>query len=233
MGGNEAQLRNHIVGLLTKDDHKTQTEVRLPGGFRVDILAEKEGVARAIEVKIEPRGITDDIVKCHKLLRLPEITETYVVAPELVLSPDHIAFATSIGIGVICATSSELKWVVTSRRLSGAALRGHGSHPSLVAPGQVFEVEVGVSNDGEKIARDLEARCLPGGPFVLAPGSKRIYKRLSLNPRDSWSIRFLIKAKTEATAGEYPLFATVTARDIPANQRVFYIKVGTASSARI
>ncbi len=45
------------MNLLAKEGHKTKTktEVRLPEGFRVDILAEKDGVIRAIEVKKESR----------------------------------------------------------------------------------------------------------------------------------------------------------------------------------
>jgi len=110
MISNEIQLRNHIVNLLRKDGYETKTEVRLPEGFRVDILAEKNGIIRAIEVKKESRGIADDIVKCQKLLRSPEVTETYVAAPELLISPDHVTFASQIGVGVIIVTGSELKW---------------------------------------------------------------------------------------------------------------------------
>ena len=231
--GDEAQLRNLIVKLLREDGHKTQTEVRLPGGFRVDILAEKEGVARAIEVKRESRGIADDIIKCQKLLRLPEVMEAYIAAPELIISPDHVAFAKSIGVGVICVTGSQLTWVVESWKMKEAGLTGYGSQPSHVTTGEIFQIEAGVRNQGQKIARGLEARCLPGGPFVFAPGSKRKYNRLSLGPGDSWSVQFLIRTKPSATIGEYPLFATITARNIPANDRVFNIKVETAKPKKM
>jgi hypothetical protein len=53
----------------------------------VDIYAKKEGVTRVIKVKKESRGIADDIVKCQKLLQFPEVTEAYVAAPDLLISP--------------------------------------------------------------------------------------------------------------------------------------------------
>lgn len=217
MVSNEIQLRNHIVNLLKKDGHETKTEVRLPEGFRVDILAEKEGVIRAIEVKKESRGIADDIVKCQKLLRLPEVSETYVAAPELIISPDHVTFASQIGVGVIIVTGSELKWEVKSRRAQEAILSGSWTHPSVVKIGATFQVEVSVRNQGEKIARDLEGRCLPAGPFVPASGSKRRYNLSSLNPKNTWRIEFLIRVKPQTKAGTYPLFTTVTAEVVPKN----------------
>ena len=106
-------------------------------------------------------------------------------------------------------------------------MTSYGSQPSHVAPGEIFQIEVGVRNQGEKIARDLEDRCLPGGPFVFATGSPRKYNRLSLGSGDSWSVQFLIRAKPSATPGECPLFAMVTARNTPASERVFNIKVET------
>ncbi len=120
-----------------------------------------------------------------------------------------------------------------SWKLKEASLIGYGSQPSHVATGEIFQIEAGVRNQGQKIARDLEARCLPGGPFVFAPGSKRKYNRLSLGPGDSWSVQFLIRTKPGATIGEYPLFATITARNIPANERVFNIKVETAKPKKM
>ena len=95
---------------------------------------------RAIEVKKESRGIADDIIKCQKLLRLPEVIEAYIAAPELIISPDHIAFAKSVGVGVISITSSQLTWVVESWRRRGASLTGYESQPSHVAPGELKEI---------------------------------------------------------------------------------------------
>lgn len=231
MLNNEAELRNHIADLLRTGGHNAQTEVRLVGGFRVDILAENEGVVRAIEVKVEPRGINDDIIKCLRLIRLPEVTETYVAAPELVISQDQIAFASKLGVGVILATASELKWVVTSSKVQEASLQGGASHPSSVVPGQVFELEIHTENGGGKIARNLAARCILGGPFVSAPGTKKgMYKRSSLDPGDKWSVRFPIKVKTNATSGLYPVFTTIEAQGLQPKQSVFNIKVDTSRS---
>lgn len=228
MVSNEIQLRNHIVNLLTKNGHEIKTEVRLPEGFRVDILAEKDGVIRAIEVKKESRGIADDIVKCQKLLRSPEVSETYIAAPELLISSDHVAFASQIGVGVIVVTGSELKWEVKSRRAREATLSGSWTHPSVVKIGEAFQVEVSVRNQGEKIARNLEGRCLPAGPFVFASGSRRRYILSSLNPKNTWSIEFLIRVKPQTTVGTYPLFTTVTAQNVAPSQNTLGIKVEDA-----
>lgn len=222
---NEAGLRSHVVNLLRQDGYEVQTEVQLPERFRVDIYAQKEGVTRAIEVKRESRGIADDIIKCQKLLQFPEVTEAYVAAPDLLISPDHLVFASSIGVGVISVTSSELKWVAQSWRLEEARLGGSRSYPSSVATGQVFEVKVTVSNQGKKIARHLEGRWLPAGPFAFATGSKRKYARSSLHPDDSWVFQFLIKVRPKTTPGAYPLFTIATAQNVRASESTFNIKV--------
>lgn len=73
-----------------------QKEVRISRGYRVDLLAEKDGISRAIEVKISPRGIMDDISKGYRLLRLPEITEVYVATLSELIDEDHLAYAQQI-----------------------------------------------------------------------------------------------------------------------------------------
>lgn len=70
-----------------------QKEVRISRGYRVDLLAEKDGISRAIEVKISPRGIMDDISKGY---RLPEITEVYVATLSELIDEDHLAYAQQI-----------------------------------------------------------------------------------------------------------------------------------------
>lgn len=230
---NEAELRSHVLKLLRQADYEVQTEVQLPERFRVDIFAKKEDITLAIEVKKESRGIPDDIIKCQKLLRLPEVTEAYVAAPELVISPDHVAFATSIGVGVISVTATELKWVVKSWRLQEARLAGSRGHPASVVAGEVFEVKVAARNDGQKIARDLEARCLPAGPFVFAPGSKRKYNRSSLYPDNSWAVQFHIKVRPAATLGTYPLFTIVTAQNAAPSQSSLSINVRAPDSKEV
>jgi Holliday junction resolvase-like predicted endonuclease len=226
---NETELRNHIANLLKQDGYEIQTEVRFPERFRVDICAKKEGMTLAIEVKKESRGIANDIVKCQKLLQLPEVTEVYVAAPELLISVDHVAFATSLGIGVLSVTSKELQWLVKSRRLNGASLSGSRTYPTSVVAGEVFEVKVDVRNIGQKIARSLEARCLSAGPFAFAPGSKRKFTYSSLHPTDSWGVQFLIRTKPSAATGEYPLFTIVTAQNAPASESSLTIKVESSN----
>jgi len=100
----------------------------------------------------------------------------------------------------------------------------------VVAPSQTFAIEVGVTNRGGKIARHLEARCLPAGPFAFAPGSKRKYTRSSLHPHDSWGVQFLIRVKARTVAGAYPLFTTITAPGIKASDIVPTIKVEVPDS---
>jgi hypothetical protein len=230
---NEAELRGHVLKLLRQADYEVETEVQLPERFRVDIFAKKEDITLAIEVKKESRGIPDDIVKCQKLLHLPEVTEAYVAAPELIISPDHVAFATSIGVGVIGVTATELKWVIKSWRLQEARLAGSRGHPASVVAGEVFEVKVAARNDGQKIARDLEARCLPAGPFVFAPSSKRKYNSSSLYPDNSWTVQFHIKVRPATTPGTYPLFTIVTAQNAAPSQSSLSINVRVPDSKQV
>jgi len=207
----EAELRNLVADLLRAQGHQVRTEVSLPGRFRVDILAEKEDITRAIEVKMSARGIANDISKCQRLLRLPEITEAYVAAPDVFVSWEHTAFAEQVGVGIIKFTESELKWALCSRRLELPKLWTSISHPTSVRPGQTFKLGKSVQNRGQKIARKLQAYWLRTDVFVTAKGGRRLVKRSSLEPDSEWRVEFAIRVKPQTRAGKYPLLSVVVA----------------------
>lgn len=221
----EAQVRDQLVELLRSEGHQVQTEVRLTKGFRIDILAE-EDVVRAIEVKISQRNIFDDISKCSRLLRLPEVTEAYVAAPELLISPDHVAFAKGVGVGIIAFTKSRLDWLVTSRRLKPPELMGSVSCPDTVTAGDTFRLHRGVRNHGQKIARKLEAYWIPSGPFVLPRGHKRRFTRAYLEPEADWRVEFVVKVRAGTKPGKYPLLTTITADNANRSDMLCRIEVG-------
>lgn len=225
----EAELRDLVAGLLRAQGHQVQTEARLPGRFRVDILAEKGGITRAIEIKMVARGIANDVGKCQRLLRLPEVTEAYVAAPDLLVSQDHITFAEYVGVGVIKVTESQLKWVLCSRRLEPAKVMITSmSSPGSVGPGETFKLVTTVGNRGQKVARNLEAHWLPTDVFVTAKGGKRRVRRSFLDPDDAWDMEFAIRVKRQAGAGKYRLLLVVVAGKAQRNDTTVEIEVRAA-----
>jgi Holliday junction resolvase len=222
---NEADVRDFVVNLLRCEGHQVQIETRLSKGYRVDILAEKESVVRAIEVKETRRGISDDISKCCKILRLPEVSEVYVAAPKLLVSPDHVAFAKSVGVGVIAITEEGLKWLLQSSQLKPPQFSGSSGYPILVKSGSIFKLSREVCNSGQKIARNLQIYCVPSGPFVIPPGNKRRFSRSYLEPGDKWGVEFTIRVRAGIPTGNYPLLTTAIADNIERGDMCCQIKV--------
>jgi hypothetical protein len=221
----EAQIRDRFAGLLKNQGHEIKTEARLSMGFRIDIFAEKEGVRRAIEVKISQKNIFDDISKCQRLLRLPEIMEAYVAAPETLITEDHKVFAERLGVGIIAFSKSTLDWLVTSRRLKPPELMGSGGHPSTAMSGETFLLHRDVRNHGQKIAQKLEAYCIASGPFVIPRGHKRRFTHAYLEPEKEWRVEFTVRVKKGTTPGKYPLLTTITAENAERSDMCFEIEV--------
>ena len=73
-----------------------QKEVPCSRIYRVDLLAKKDGIFRAMEVKISSRDVMGDISKGYHLLRFPEITEVYVAAPSELIDEDHLIELSSL-----------------------------------------------------------------------------------------------------------------------------------------
>lgn len=222
----ERDVRDKIARLLTEEGYKVQKEVRISRGYRVDLLAEKDGISRAIEVKISPRGIMDDISKGYHLLRLPEITEVYVATLSELIDEDHLASAQQIGVGLISLTGSELDWRVMSWHLKPPELVGSGRiAPGSISPGSQVQVQRSVRNGGQKLAKDLVAYCIPSGPFTYAPNARRQFKRRFLDPDQEWSVQFLINVKKVATPGKYPLSTVVKAENAQRSDITFEIEI--------
>jgi len=219
MAKNEAEFRNQIADILKQQGFEVSLEYKIPEG-RIDIFATKGDVRHGIEVKINQRGIADDIVKCWKLLRVPEFDELYVAAPDALLSNEQMIHAKELGIGIISMTGSTLTWIVRSTQLEAARFGGGGSgyNPDDVRPGSVFNIYNHVVNSGQKIARDLEMYFTPAGPFVRAQKERTRFRRSSLGPGEDWKENFKVKVKSGAKSGIYPLhFCTISDSIAPAS----------------
>jgi Holliday junction resolvase-like predicted endonuclease len=222
MARNEAEFRDQIADILRQQGFQVSLEYRIPEG-RIDILATKGDVRHGIEVKINQRGIADDIVKCWKLLKAPEVDELYVAAPDALLSSEHKIHAESLGVGIIAVTGTKLEWRIRSIQLEPANFGGGGSgyNHEEVRPGNIFSIYNHVTNRGFKIARDLEMYFTPAGPFVKASKENTRFKRPFLNPGEDWKETFMIKVKRDAKLGIYPLhFCTTSAYIKPSSWKI-------------
>ena len=221
---NEKEFRDHIGKLLKAKGHKVVKEFRVPEGYRIDLRALKNNVSMGIEVKFERRGISDAINKCYRLHRLPEFDEVYVAAPKILISPDHIAYAQSLRIGLLGVGEKSFEWLIKSDRLKPPLLLGESGLPNqIITPGKTFEVSKHVENRGEKVARHLEMYFIPGGPFATA--EKARYKRAKLAPGESWKVDFKIRVKKSTRPGKYPLYLACTAENVEKSDTVWEIEI--------
>ncbi|MFW6122282.1 MAG: hypothetical protein ACOC80_15475 [Petrotogales bacterium] len=223
---NELEFRNLVASLLEKEGFSVQKEFKLPEGYRVDLLAIKDDVRRGIEVKLEQRGISDDISKGSMLHKMPELDYIYVAAPNMLISSELVSYARRLRIGVIGVKEDSIEWLQESEKLKPAQLLGGGSLPNRARyPGSMFEVSKHIKNHGEKIVRHLEMFYIPSGPFVTAPGEKSRFKLEKLPPGESWEVKFKIKIKKSAKVGTYPLFVSCTADNLKTSDDVWYIQI--------
>jgi len=223
----ESELRDYVACLLRDEGHTVEMETRV-SRFRVDILARKDEIRRAIEVKLLRSGIADDIAKAFRLLRLPGVDETFVAAPWSQFSPDHLLFAKTVGIGLIGVHEGALKWMLESRRLNPPNLGGGGGHPIEVTAGNEFTITRNVTNHGQKRAIRLEAYCRPTKPFRWAKG-KRKHKCPYLDPGERWEVAFKLKVQPGTSTGKYPLFTNVLAANAEPSDMTFDIPVTNPS----
>lgn len=223
---NETEFRDLVASLLKKEGFSVQKEIKLPEGYRVDLLAEKDGVKKGIEVKLNQRGISDDISKGTQLHTMPEFDHIYIAAPKILISKEICRYANRVRIGIIGVEKDSIEWLVESQKLKptqllgGCSLPGHPKHP-----GSVFEVLKDVRNDGEKIVRHLEMSFTPSGPFVTAPKEKSLFKRKKLSPGEVWKENFKIKIKSSAKPGTYPLYLSCTADNVEPSESSFDINI--------
>jgi len=224
---NELEFRDLVARLLEKESFSVQKEFKLPEGYRVDLLAIKNNERSGIEVKLERRGISDDISKGMTLHTMPEFDYIYVAAPKIIISPELVFYAKQLRIGIIgVIDENSIEWLQKSEKLRPARLSGGGSLPGQVrTPGSIFEVEKSVRNDGEKVIRHLEMFFIPSGPFVTAPREKSRFKLAKLSPGETWKGKFKIKIKKTAKTGTYPLYLSCIAHNLQPSDDVWNILV--------
>jgi len=228
---NELEFRDLVASLLEKEGFTVQKEFRLLEGYRVDLLAIKDDVRSGIEVKLDQRGISDDISKGSILHKMPEFDYIYVAAPKMLISSELLSYAKRLRIGVIGVKEDSIEWLEESEKLKPAQLLGGGSLPNQVKhPDSIFEVSKHVRNHGEKIVRHLEMFFIPSGPFVTAPKEKSRFKLAKLSPGESWEVKFKIKIKRSAKVGTYPLFLSCTADNLETSDNVWDIQITNEDS---
>ena len=203
---NELEFRNFVASLLEEEGFKIQKEFRVPEGYRVDLLAIKNDLRSGIEVKLDRRGISDDISKGTILHKLPEFDHIYVAAPKMLISSELISYAKLLRVGLLGIKEDSIEWLQKSEELEPAQLLGGGGYPSQVKPGSIFKVSRNVENRGKKVVRHLEMFFVRGGPFATAPKEKSRYKLAKLSPGKYWDVEFKIKVRKSAKDETYPLY---------------------------
>ncbi len=224
---NELEFRNFVASLLEEEGFKIQKEFRVPKGYRVDLLAIKNDIQSGIEVKIDRRGISDDISKGSILHKLPEFDHIYVAAPKMLISSELISYARLLRVGLLGIKEDSIEWLQKSEELEPAQLIGSGGHPSQVKPGSIFKVSRSVENRGKKVVRHLEMFFVRGGPFATVPKEKSRYKLAKLSPGKSWDVEFKIKVKKSYKDETYPLYLSCIADGIKASDMVFNIEIAS------
>lgn len=221
---NEKELRDHTARLLKKKGFKVRKEFRIPEKYRIDLVATKNAIKNAIEVKYSPGDIENEINKCYTLHKFPEFDHVYVAAPAMLFSPDHVSFAKKVKVGLISVGPKSIKWLVKSQPLKPARIGWSSNTPSQnLVPGSRFHLTLRIENKGEKVARHLEGYVATGKPFASV-GVKRI-KRASLKPGGCWKVTFEIRIRDSAHAGKYPLYYKCTADNIEPCETVWHMIV--------
>lgn len=212
MFSNEHDYVKQVERLLREEGYSTKREVRIRAGYRLDILATKDGVKKGFEVKIERRGLLDDLMKSQRLARLPDLDEMYVCGPKMLISEDVLASAEQLGIGLLAGRDDgKLEWLTRPRKLDPASLILGGSGGGGVEPGGEAKFTPTVFNNGGKAAVDLEVRMVMAGPFVARYPSRARAKHALLDGHDQWTTTLTCNVKRDAKPGKYPLVVSLTA----------------------
>ena len=222
---NERQFSEYVEGLLRRQGFEVSREVSVERGYRVDLVAAKEGTRIAIEVKFTARDVADAIVKAKRLLQSPSIDEAYACAPVALISEEARVLADDLRVGLIGVESGQLLWLRTSDRLKPSYLSMSGGYPSRVKAGQTFEVAGYVRNMGEKLALDVKFSYLSAGPFVRPRGTPKEWKRQFMQPLEEWRQLMPVKAKPNAPAGKHPLLLWTTSRNVRRSDSLCEIEI--------
>jgi hypothetical protein len=218
----EHEFTRQVVQALQAAGFAAKREVRVRGKWRLDIEARKDSLTKGIEVKLDRRGLLDDLVKARTLVRLPDVDEMYVCGPRVFMSDDVRALAASLGVGLLALTDSgELEWLAASKKLEPARLTLNGGYVkprgktrfNAVRPGGKVVFNAAVFNSGDKIAVNVEVFMVPAGPFVAKVRSKARARKpfLEKTGHTAWSAILECGVKKGTPPGTYPLMVSVTA----------------------
>lgn len=218
----EHEFTKQVVQALQLAGFEVKREIRVRGRWRLDLGATKDNTVKGIEVKLDRRGLLDDLVKARTLVRLPDVDEMYACGPRVFLSDDVRALAASLGVGLLALTDSgELEWLAAPKKLEPARLTLNGGYVKprgkmrfdAVRPGGKVVFNAAVFNGGDKIAVNVEVFMVPAGPLVARVRSKARAKKpfLEKTGHTAWSARLECEVKKGTSPGTYPLMVSVTA----------------------
>jgi hypothetical protein len=236
MSREEQEFTRQVTRALQAAGFEVKPEVRVRGRRRLDLVATKDKVIRGIEVKLDRRGLLDDLVKAQSILHLPDVDEMYVCGPKVFMSQDVRSLAARLGIGLLALTDAgELGWLTESKRLEPARLALSGAYVNrrdkmpfnAVRPGGKAVWNVAVFNNGGKTAVNVEVFMVPAGPFVARVRSKARVKKALLERSGpvAWSTLLECEVKKGTPPGTYPLMISVTADNAPRDDHTVLFEV--------
>jgi len=199
-------LRDLLHRKFKEMGYSIQSEVTIDK-TEIDLLARKGGKRLAIEVKATRPGVLSSIPTLSKLRVHPEIDRIYIAAPKSVFTDDIFTIAKypPIGIGLISIVDNEIEWSSDARETQPArtTVTSYSAPPSVV-PKEIFHIKVTFGNGGGKIAKKIEVRCTPLGPFE--PLTDQIQTIDELPPEDRAIVDFRFRVKDEVDPGGYFIF---------------------------
>ncbi len=229
---NEREFQAAVARALRTHGYSVRREARVRTGYRLDILATKNGVRMGIEAKFG-RGLERDLVKSERLARLPELDKMYVCGPKAFMSEDVQALAAQRGVGLLALDDvhalaaqrgvglvalrddGRLEWLSQPRKLMPARLSLGGGYRYVIEPGEKATHNTTVFNGGDKAAVDIEVHMVIAPPFVARFPSRARAKLAFLDGNDKWTNPLECDVKQGTKPGKYSLLVSMTAANLP------------------
>ncbi len=212
---NEREFQAAVARALRTHGYSVRREARVRTGYRLDILATKNGVRMGIEAKFG-RGLERDLVKSERLARLPEVDKMYVCGPKAFMSDDVHALAAQRGVGLVALRDDgRLEWLSQPRKLMPARLSLGGGYRYVIEPGEKATYNTTVFNGGDKAAVDIEVHMVIAPPFVARFPSRARAKLAFLDGNDKWTNPLECDVKQGTKPGKYSLLVSMTAANLP------------------
>ena len=212
---NEHEFQAAVARALRRRGYSVRREARVRTGYRLDILATKNGVRMGIEAKFG-RGLERDLVKSERLARLPEVDKMYVCGPKAFMSEDVQALAAQRGIGLLALRDDgRLEWLSQPRKLMPARLALGGGYRYVIEPSEKATHNTTVHNGGDKAAVDIEVHMVIAPPFVARFPSRARAKLAFLDGQDKWTNPLECDVKQGTKPGKYSLLISMTAANLP------------------